>query len=160
MTGGVKLVDEDGGVIRLLRKGGVSFHRLLFHPMLHLHGGRGCMPCQPSTFFHRSVFEELGLLDTGLVYAMDYDYWLRAFLAGYRFRYIPQIFSDYRFHPSSHSSLGWDTFLKEWNPVSDRIYRSLDWRRRRAADLWWCYLRAETSLLKRMRAAASRVRAG
>ena len=117
------------------------------------------MPCQPSTFFHRSVFEELGLLDTGLVYAMDYDYWLRAFLAGYRFRYVPQIFSNYRFHPYSHSSLGWDAFVGEWTEVADRYYRGLPPGRRRAEELWMGYLRIETAVLRLARAMRRRVMA-
>jgi glycosyltransferase involved in cell wall biosynthesis len=157
VTGGVRMVDEGGREFRVLEKGQISFHRLLLHPVLHTRGGRTCMPCQPSTFFHRAVYETLGPLDPGLRYAMDYDYWLRAFMAGYRFLYVPQIFSNYRFHSSSHSSRGWDAFVGEWTAVSERHFRELPRRRRCMAKWWWRYIRVETALLRRIRALRGRI---
>ncbi len=153
VTGAVRRVDEAGAEILTLRKGRVPFYRLLLHPRIHSINGRTSMPCQPSTFFHRELFEKLGPLDTTLVYAMDYDYWLRAFEAGYRFFYVPQIFSNYRFHSTSHSNQGWETFMGEWAAVSERHLRGLSPRRRRRAKRWWNYLRAETAVLRWVRAA-------
>ena len=153
VTGDARLVDAAGAEIRVLGKGAVSFHRLLYHHLLHALGGRTSMPCQPSTFFHRKLFEKLGPLDTTLVYAMDYDYWLRAFEAGYRFLYVPRIFSNYRFHATSHSNQGWETFMGEWTAVSERHYRARTPLRRRLADCRACALRLETAVLRRVRAA-------
>ncbi|HOE27557.1 MAG TPA: glycosyltransferase family 2 protein [bacterium] len=153
VTGAVRRVDEAGAEILTLLKGTVPFYRLLLHPRIHSINGRTSMPCQPSTFFHRELFEKLGPLDTTLVYAMDYDFWLRAFEAGYRFLYVPQIFSNYRFHATSHSNQGWETFMGEWTAVSERHYRALTPLRRRLADCWAGYLRLETAVLRRVRAA-------
>ncbi|MDD5556434.1 MAG: glycosyltransferase family 2 protein [bacterium] len=156
VTGGVRLVGEDGREIRTLPKGKVPFYRLLLHPRIHSIGGRTSMPCQPSTFFHWDMIGRIGLLDAGLRYAMDYDYWLRAFLAGYRFLYVPRIFSNYRFHSASHSSRGWEAFMPEWTAVSERYLRALPRRRRCAAEWWWLYIRMENALRNRVRALRGR----
>lgn len=39
----------------------------------------GCFICQPTAFFRREVFEELGGLDTELKASFDFDLWLRLF---------------------------------------------------------------------------------
>ncbi|EAR21641.1 glycosyltransferase family 2 protein [Nitrococcus mobilis] len=39
----------------------------------------GCFICQPTAFFRREVFEELGGLDTRLEASFDFDLWLRLF---------------------------------------------------------------------------------
>lgn len=47
-----------------------NFKRLLqFWKGYHMH--------QPSIFWRREVFEQVGYLDESLVYTMDFDYWLR-----------------------------------------------------------------------------------
>jgi len=56
--------------------------------------------CQPSAFFRREAFEEVGGLDPALHFAMDLDLWIRI---GRRFscRYLPRVLSSYRLHDSS-----------------------------------------------------------
>jgi len=56
--------------------------------------------CQPSTFFRREAFEQVGALDRALTFAMDFDLWIRI---GRRFpcRHLPQFLSTYRLHDSS-----------------------------------------------------------
>jgi glycosyltransferase involved in cell wall biosynthesis len=47
-----------------------------------------CFICQPAAFFRRRVVEQHGLLDEGLRYCMDYEFWLRLGKAGVRFGYL------------------------------------------------------------------------
>jgi len=56
--------------------------------------------CQPSAFFRKAAFDEVGGLDDMLHFAMDYDLWIRI---GQRFhcRYLPRLLSMYRLHEAS-----------------------------------------------------------
>jgi glycosyltransferase involved in cell wall biosynthesis len=108
-----------------------AFYHLLFHPQLS-RMNRLCrlkvptwMPAQPSTFWHREVFDDLGPLDAGAGYALDFEYWLRAADKGYRFYKVPRVLSHYRFHKESFSNKGWDAFYPSWREISRRYYKSL-----------------------------------
>ena len=103
-----------------------NINSLLFHYYTHRIFGEAKMPTQPSVFWHRKIFEDLGSLDGTLLYAMDYDYWLRAALKGYKFHHIPKVFSNYRFHPVSHSSQGWEIFHEEWKRVAAKHFARLN----------------------------------
>jgi glycosyltransferase involved in cell wall biosynthesis len=56
--------------------------------------------CQPSAFFTRSAFVSTGGMDESLLFAMDYDLWVRI---GKRFpcSYLPANLSRYRLHEAS-----------------------------------------------------------
>lgn len=153
VAGAAKVVDTDGRYLWMLKNGRVSFTRLLMHPRLYPLNGWTVMPCQPSVFFHRRLYEEIGPLDTSLKYGMDYDYWLRALRRGYSFHYVPQIFSDYRYHATSHSNQGFDTFLKEWQDVSARHLAALSAPQRAWTEIWWAYARVESLFVRRHKSA-------
>ncbi len=55
---------------------------------------------QPSAFIRRSVFDNVGLLDEGLQFLMDWEFWMRAGLQ-HRIAYVPEIWSSYRLHAES-----------------------------------------------------------
>jgi glycosyltransferase involved in cell wall biosynthesis len=69
---------------------------------------------QPAVFFRKEIFEEAGMLNTDLHYAMDYDLWLRfARLspAGVLNSYL----ADFRRHGSSKSEQGFrDQFFEQY----------------------------------------------
>jgi glycosyltransferase involved in cell wall biosynthesis len=82
--------DAGGAIIGSYRTAPFDFDRLAWFNFI----------CQPSAFFRREVFEEVGGLDPGLHFAMDLDLWIRI---GRRFpcRYLPRVLSSYRLHESS-----------------------------------------------------------
>jgi glycosyltransferase involved in cell wall biosynthesis len=63
---------------------------------------RACVP-QPTTFFRRSLLDEVGYLDESLHYAMDCEFFLRV-AARHDLRYIPRVLANYRVHSASKTS--------------------------------------------------------
>lgn len=51
----------------------------------------------PATFITKLAYEKVGLFDTGLKVAMDYDLILRIFIAGFKFHYLDAILAHMRY---------------------------------------------------------------
>lgn len=62
----------------------------------------GCFICQPSVFFRRRAIQAVGLLDTSLRYALDYDLWLRM-ARSLRIDRISDLLAASRLHPAAKS---------------------------------------------------------
>lgn len=60
-------VDERGEIIERYKTEPFDYQRLAEH----------CFVCQPSAFLRRRVLDEVGYLDEGLHFCMDYEYWIR-----------------------------------------------------------------------------------
>ncbi len=103
---------------------------------------------QPAAFFRRRVYELIGGLDEDLHYALDYDYWCRAVLAGARFQHVPEAWATYRLHPASKTEAQADRFAAEMRRAVDKSFASgkLPAAWRRIADSNWEQFRAETAL--------------
>lgn len=56
-----------------------------------------------ATFFRRRILQEGNWLDPGYRYAMDYDFFLRLALKGYRFSHIRKFLADFRWHAGNKS---------------------------------------------------------
>jgi glycosyltransferase involved in cell wall biosynthesis len=56
---------------------------------------------QPASFFHKRVIDKIGLLNENLSYAMDYEFWIRACEADFRFKNISVPLATYRYHARS-----------------------------------------------------------
>jgi GT2 family glycosyltransferase len=63
----------------------------------------------PATFTRREVFEEIGGFDERYPNAMDYDFFLRAFLEGKRFEILPETLARMASGGQSERSL-WKTY--------------------------------------------------
>lgn len=98
----------------------------------------------PATFVRRRVFNEVGLFDTTLRYAMDYDLWLRIVALE------PPVVSDrvmamFRVHPGSLSSMQLLAAMAEEQTIRQRYWHVLAPGERCAAELRY---RRETLLIR------------
>lgn len=95
LYGDCDVVGPDGALLWREEPGGYDFRRLL---------RRGNYLAQPAVFFRKRVLEQVGYLDAGLEYGMDYDLWLR--MRGMRVRYVPRVLALFRWHAGSKSANG------------------------------------------------------
>jgi glycosyltransferase involved in cell wall biosynthesis len=63
---------------------------------------RECFICQPATFVRSSAFKSIGMLDTKLHNAFDYDLWIRLSRT-HLFVAIPETLAASRMHPTNKS---------------------------------------------------------
>ncbi|PWB67737.1 MAG: glycosyltransferase [Holophagae bacterium] len=98
------LIDAEG---RPLRIGNFDARR----DLAELRGSR-CFIVQPGTWFRRSVFDRFGYLDESYHFAFDYEFFLR--MAGkVKARFVPDVVSNFRVHPSSKTGSQHGKFLPE-----------------------------------------------
>ncbi len=81
-----------------------------------------CDIAQETTYWHRSLWEDVGVLDTDFNFALDYDYWQRSIHAGYEFTLIPEYIGAIRVHSDAKSS----TLQDVWDKELQRIYQRYD----------------------------------
>lgn len=95
--GDYRLIDENGQLRQLRRE--LAFDMFI---LKYLH-----VLCVPSTttFFKRKVLDEGWFLDTTYHYSMDYEFFLRLALRGYRFAHVRSFLADFRWHAGSKSVL-------------------------------------------------------
>ena len=93
--GDYRLIDKEGKVLSRRKELSFDLFMLKYLHVLYI----------PSTtvFFRRRVFEEGNFLDVDYHYAMDYEFFLRLALKGYRFGHINAFLADFRTYPESKS---------------------------------------------------------
>jgi glycosyltransferase involved in cell wall biosynthesis len=93
--GKLERIDERGGVLPtpILPKDRVVFSQE------YLVGE--CLVNQPGSFWRRQIMERAGMLDENLVYALDYDLWIRMALSGAKFFRLPQVVAQFRLSEES-----------------------------------------------------------
>ena len=131
--GNMNLIDEQGNVIR-------QFHAPDFD--LRTFVGNSCYVRQPTVFIRRAALEAVGMLDTSLKYAMDYDLFIRI-CARFPVYRISRVMANFRYHTLSKTMSGNDdrgetTFWPEERALLERTaldtefpteVRALAWRR-------------------------------
>ncbi|MEM1072293.1 MAG: glycosyltransferase [Planctomycetota bacterium] len=59
---------------------------------------------QPATFLRRRVVDDIGVPDSGLHFAMDYDYWCRSVLKGHRWAFLDEELALARYYPDNKTA--------------------------------------------------------
>jgi glycosyltransferase involved in cell wall biosynthesis len=80
---------------------------------------------QPSLFFKKKILDDVGFLDENLDYAMDVDFWLRAFQR-HKALYTENNFSRFRLHQSGKTIASSIKFLHEEILLINRYRGSYD----------------------------------
>lgn len=90
-------IDRNGCLRQIRRE--IEFNRfiLLYHKVLFIP--------TTSTFFRRRVFEHGEFVDERFHYAMDFEYFVRLAMKGYRFQHVPGLLADFRWHGENKSAL-------------------------------------------------------
>lgn len=104
-------MDESGRKVGLFPAQPFSIGRLLLTNFL----------MQPAVFLKKSVHDTVGMLDTRLHYAMDYDLWLRIALHFPVMPY-PLPLANFRGHPGSKSFANPQAFLDDVLFILDRTF--------------------------------------
>ena len=81
---------------------------------------------QPSSFFSKNAWKTVGLFDESLCYAMDFDYWGRLAISGYRPYIIAQDLVCFRVHTDSKTSKGPLPFRREEVQVVNKWLEKLN----------------------------------
>lgn len=83
-------IDERGGIMERYPTEPFDRERL----------ARTCFICQPTVFLRREVLNEAGMLDAGLQYCMDYEYWMRI-SERLKIGFLPEYLANSRLYPET-----------------------------------------------------------
>lgn len=93
--GDYRLIDAQGNILQSRRELDFDLFMLKYLHVLYIPS--------TSTFFRRRIFLENNFLDNSYHYSMDYEFFLRLALKGYRFDHIHAFLADFRSHAKSKS---------------------------------------------------------
>jgi len=113
-------IDGDGNTLNAVLIGNAYTLRSAFTNRWHIP--------QPAAFWRRCVLERIGLFDESLHYAMDYDYWLRMLVAGFKPHYVDEDLAGFRVHGDNKSvNLIMRTrYWEDWQIILNKIYSAPD----------------------------------
>jgi len=114
--GDVNHIDPESNIIETIKPGPLDLEEYLCANFY--------LP-QPTVFFRRGVFEEIGFFDDTLNLGMDLDYWLKVALK-FRIDYIPRVLANARIYPEAKSSAMRHLYVEERRKILDKFFSSPD----------------------------------
>jgi glycosyltransferase involved in cell wall biosynthesis len=148
--GDALVIDDHGRLVHLYR--GVD--RPLYRKLCYW---RGWDIPQPTVFWRRQVYGQVGPLDESLDLALDYEWFLRV-SQRYCFEHLHHVLARYRFHRRSKTGDWKQTrieFFREQHPISRRYWPGLPRLQRwlvQASYTRYCSQSAARTLIHRARA--------
>lgn len=120
VRGAGNLINRDGSTILGTKPPGD------FNPVRMLRSAGG-VPNQPSVFWRRRLFEEIGGVDERLEYMMDWEYWIRIGLhyAPDRLVAIDDCLANTRIYPEVKSFTGVEKRARVYRQVTDWILQEM-----------------------------------
>ena len=94
--GDYRFINEVGNIIKLRKEIDFNLFVLKYLHVLYIPS--------TATFFRRRIIDDGNFLKDDYRYAMDYEFFLRIALKGYRFAHIGEYLADFRWHPESKST--------------------------------------------------------
>ncbi|MEH2361339.1 glycosyltransferase family 2 protein [Nostoc sp.] len=79
-----------------------------------------------SSFFKKELFQEVNFLNETKQHIMDYDFFWRLILSGYRFKFIPEIVASYREHSNTKGNTQTDIADREFFEEYKFLYKETD----------------------------------
>lgn len=113
----------------------------------------GWTPLQDACYWRRSLYEKIGGIDPFLLFAADYDLFLRMSLHG-RCRYVPAVFSAFRRHEGQTSSIHANGYQQERELCRQRERHKNThqiWHLSLTNAYYWCKVRWRTRIQKQNR---------
>jgi glycosyltransferase involved in cell wall biosynthesis len=81
-----------------------------------------CTLCQPTVFFKKELFKELGAFSTEYDCIFDYEYWMRAVFKKKRFAFINALLAKSRMYQANKSLAGQDKVSYEVAALFEKYY--------------------------------------
>ncbi len=121
------LIDEQGKV--LLQKKEIPFdYNILLYGLDYI--------SQPTTFFRRQVFDQVGYLDEKLHYGLDWEYWLRIASYGGQFAHISHYLAATRLHVAAKTLVAPPEMFTEHQAIRNRYWNKRKFQSFRRQQLY------------------------
>jgi len=111
-------IDECGRILQVRRE-------IDFSPFILFYNRICFIQSSAALFIRRSIFDRGYFLDEDYHYSMDYEFYLRLAVEGYRFAHVRDILGSFRWHGSSKSSACPDKELSEWATAREKYAPAL-----------------------------------
>lgn len=151
LYGDYRLIDKNGHFLRARGELPFDMFMLKYLHVLYI----------PSTtvFFRRRVFDEHNFININYHYSMDYEFFVRLALKGYKFFYTPVMLADFRWHEEAKSQKQTACQRAEMEKalfaLDPYLNRYPEWTRRFIRAFLMFLARAKRAVLKLLKGAYS-----